>query len=201
MTILFLLQVFVDPTLMLLLTSLPSCVPRDPHSVAKPHLVRTSHLHLDLEADFERKIFSGKVVLTLEKMSSNVSSLALDVSDLTISTMRSEGRDLAWTLEKVGDLGDKLEIELAETADRFEVEISYSTSPSSSALQWLTADQTSGGKKPYVYSQCQAWVYCVYCLISFIGKVEDFLSEYTRDTHGARLSMRELWFPARTRPR
>ena len=149
---------------MLLLTSLPFCVPRvprDPHSVARPHLVRTSHLYLDLEADFERQIFSGKVVLTLEKMSSNVSSLALDVSDLTISTVKSGGADLAWTVEEA-DLGDKLQIELAETADKFvQVEISYSTSPSSSALQWLAADQTSGGQRPFVYSQCQARVYCI----------------------------------------
>ena len=149
---------------MLLLTSLPFCVPRvprDPHSVARPHLLRTSHLYLDLEADFERQIFSGKVVLTLEKMSSNVSSLALDVSDLTISTVRSGGEDLAWTVEEA-DLGDKLEIELAETAENFvQVEISYFTSPSSSALQWLTPDQTSGGKRPYVYSQCQAGVFSV----------------------------------------
>ena len=157
--------VFVGPALMLLLTSLPCCVPRDPgdpHSVARPHLLRTSHLHLDLEADFEREIFSGKVVLTLEKMSSTVSSLALDVSHLNISRVTSGGQDLLWNVEEAENphLGHKLEIELVETAEKFvKVEITYSTSPSSSALQWLTADQTSGGKRPYVYSQCQAGVY------------------------------------------
>ena len=146
------------------LTSLPCSVPTDPHSVARPHLVKTSHLYLDLEADFERKIFFGKVVLSLEKMSRNASSLDLDVSDLTISTVRSGGQDLAWTVKEAGGghLGDKLEIVLAETGDKFlQVEISYSTSPSSSALQWLAADQTSGGNWPYVYSQCQAWVKAV----------------------------------------
>ena len=159
--------VFVVPALMLLLTSLPCCVPRDPrdpHSVARPDLLRTSHLHLDLEADFEREIFSGKVVLTLEKMSSNVSSLALDVSHLNISRVRSGEQDLVWTVEEAENphLGHKLKIELVETAENFvKVEISYSTSPSSSALQWLTPDQTSGGKRPYVYSQCQAGVYSV----------------------------------------
>ena len=74
---------------MLLLTWLPFCVSEDPHSVASPHLLRTSHLYLDLEADFERQIFSGKVVLSLEKMSANVTSLSLDVADLRISTVRS----------------------------------------------------------------------------------------------------------------
>lgn len=37
-----------------------------------------------------------------------------------------------------------------------EVEVRYSTSPSSPALQWLTKEQTRGGRFPYVYSQCQA---------------------------------------------
>ena len=156
---------FLGPSLTLLLTSLACClcVPTDPHSVARPDLVKTSHLYLDLEADFERQIFSGKVVLSLEKISSNVSSLALDVSHLTISRVRSGAQDLAWTVEEAGDLGDRLEIVLAETGDKFvQVEISYSTSPSSSALQWLTAGQTSGGNWPFVYSQCQAGMLDVY---------------------------------------
>ena len=37
-----------------------------------------------------------------------------------------------------------------------EVEIYYSTSPSSQALEWLSPAQTLGGKFPYVYSHCQA---------------------------------------------
>lgn len=35
------------------------------------------------------------------------------------------------------------------------IEISFETSPKSSALQWLTPEQTSGKQHPYLFSQCQ----------------------------------------------
>lgn len=39
------------------------------------------------------------------------------------------------------------------------IEISFETSPKSSALQWLTPEQTSGKEHPYLFSQCQA-IHC-----------------------------------------
>ena len=72
-------------------------------------------------------------------------------------------------MEEAGEagLGGKLEIVLGESGERFvQVEISYSTSTSSSALQWLRPEQTSGGELPYVYSQCQAWMCCVFFVLS-----------------------------------
>ncbi|KAM6437313.1 leukotriene A-4 hydrolase isoform 4-T4 [Liasis olivaceus] len=36
------------------------------------------------------------------------------------------------------------------------VEISFETSPRSSALQWFTPEQTSGKRHPFLFSQCQA---------------------------------------------
>lgn len=39
---------------------------------------------------------------------------------------------------------------------RITLVIDYDTAPSASALQWLTAEQTSGKQHPYLFSQCQA---------------------------------------------
>ena len=36
------------------------------------------------------------------------------------------------------------------------VAVTYRTSPSSSAVQWLRPEQTAGGKHPYLFTQCQA---------------------------------------------
>lgn len=35
------------------------------------------------------------------------------------------------------------------------VEVTYETSPSAKALQWLSPEQTAGKKQPYLFSQCQ----------------------------------------------
>jgi len=39
---------------------------------------------------------------------------------------------------------------------QFDVCVAYSTSPDSTALQWLAPEQTAGRQKPFVFSQCQA---------------------------------------------
>lgn len=55
--------------------------------------------------------------------------------------------------------GSALTIELgSERAkeDKLRIRVYYSTTPESSALQWLEPNQTSGKKHPYVFTQCQA---------------------------------------------
>jgi len=47
---------------------------------------------------------------------------------------------------------------------RFSIIIEYETSPSASALQWLTAQQTCGKKYPYLFSQGQV---CTLITINF----------------------------------
>lgn len=39
--------------------------------------------------------------------------------------------------------------------NRVEISINYKTDPEATALQWLTPEQTAGGKHPYLFSQCQ----------------------------------------------
>ena len=215
--------------LLLVLSVLSTSLASDPHSVSRPDLHRTSHLHLDLEVDFERRIFFGCVTLTLERLDPGASLLLLDAKNLNISSVTSDGRPLEYT-EKESDFGDRLEIVLENSTgkvenstgkvknstgkvkkstgkvenstekaknstgkmenstekvksstgkvenstekvenstvkvenstekvenstEKVEVEICYSTSPSSAGLQWLTADQTKAGQSPFVYSQ------------------------------------------------
>ena len=39
--------------------------------------------------------------------------------------------------------------------NRLTIVIHYSTSPKSTALQWLNPEQTEGKKHPFLFSQCQ----------------------------------------------
>ena len=100
--------------------------------------------------------------------------LHLDTRSLTITSVSSvDSTALSYSIgteHKV--LGAQLAIQLAaelEQGGTAEVHIQFSTSPSSSALQWLSPAQTAGKEHPYLFSQCQAiharsFVPCQVCL-------------------------------------
>lgn len=135
---------------------------RDRHSYANPEQVRTRHIDLDLEVSFEKKTLRGTVILTVERSSPGNASapLVLDTHDLTITQV--EAADPAPAFQPVkfilGQkdkiLGAPLTIELPPAARQ--VRISYSSSPTAGALQWLDPMQTAGKKHPFLYSQSEA---------------------------------------------
>ena len=61
---------------------------------------------------------------------------------------------------------------------RFNIIIEYETSPSASALQWLTAQQTCGKKHPYLFSQGQVYIYDLFIVISF--RFSYFTAQFVR---------------------
>jgi leukotriene-A4 hydrolase len=86
----------------------------------------------------------------------------LDVSELKIESVNVKTNDCEIPLkfrvsDLVPDIGSKLTIDLPTKTDgEIDLVIHYKTSPTASALQWLSAEQTSGKKHPYLFSQCQA---------------------------------------------
>ena len=86
----------------------------------------------------------------------------LDVSELNIVEVNVKANDCEVPLkfrvsDTVPDIGSKLTIDLPTKTDgEVTLVIHYKTSPSASGLQWLSAEQTSGKKHPFVFSQCQA---------------------------------------------
>uniref|UniRef100_A0A8C3DZB7 Leukotriene A4 hydrolase n=1 Tax=Corvus moneduloides TaxID=1196302 RepID=A0A8C3DZB7_CORMO len=52
--------------------------------------------------------------------------------------------------------GQEAQFAFGEKGQEAIVEISFESSPQSSALQWFTPEQTSGKKHPFLFSQCQA---------------------------------------------
>ncbi|MDZ4759207.1 MAG: M1 family metallopeptidase [Bacteroidota bacterium] len=128
----------------------------DKHSFAIPNEAKVTHLDLNLKVDFITKTLSGYVDLLVENKT-HTKQLILDSRDLTLEKIEIDGNSQP-TEFKLGDtikyLGQSLTIKI--TPDTKKVRIYYRTSAQSSAIQWLDASQTSGGKHPFMFTQSQA---------------------------------------------
>jgi leukotriene-A4 hydrolase len=139
--------------------------PRDPHSFSRPAEVDIQHLALDLKADFEQKVLSGKASLNIRNKT-GASQLHLDTRDLTIQrvTVGEQEETARFSVgQPVELLGAPLVVSIG--ADTRRVNIYYETSPGAAALQWLEPRQTAGGQSPFLFTQSQAvlartWVPC-----------------------------------------
>ena len=127
----------------------------DPHSFARPNEAVVRHLDLDLHVDFATKKLSGTATLNIENISKGA-ELHLDTRDLHIdSVMLDDGSVTKWDLMPAAPyVGSEMVVYIKPTTKK--VKIAYSTSPEAAALQWLSPEQTAGGKKPFLFTQSQA---------------------------------------------
>jgi leukotriene A-4 hydrolase/aminopeptidase len=141
----------------------PAAAPKveDAHSYSNPQEVRVSHIDLDWNVLFDKKILQGTATLQVKSEApAKAAPLVLDTRDLQIEKIETadDGGNYAATTFNVGAadkiLGAPLTIQLPQGATR--VRVHYSTSPSASGLQWLEPSQTAGKKSPYMFSQAQA---------------------------------------------
>ena len=124
----------------------------DVHSHAKPLEARVTHLALDLGVDFVAKRIGGTATLDIQARP-GAREIILDDKGLEIESVAdASGQPLEW---KVGtadpDLGAPLSIALRP--DSRKIVIHYKSAPNAEALQWLTPEQTSGKKYPFLFSQ------------------------------------------------
>ncbi len=142
--------------------------PNDPHSYARPN-VTVVHMELDWTVRFEEQALDGIAMYELRRAPTSSTPLRLDTRDLEILEAKAgkAGTGLEKAVWRLGEpdpvLGRELTVDLPEGADR--VSIHYRTSPGASGLQWLTKEQTTGGKLPFLYTQSQAinarsWIPC-----------------------------------------
>ncbi|MFN8640151.1 MAG: M1 family metallopeptidase [Candidatus Binatia bacterium] len=127
----------------------------DRHSFARPAEVRTTHLELALELDFAAHVATGTARHTLRRADA-AAPFVLDTQDLAILGVEDErGAPLSFELAAADAiLGRRLSVQLGR--DTRTVAIRYRTSPDAAALQWLLPAQTSGGVKPFLFTQGQA---------------------------------------------
>lgn len=130
-------------------------VGKDYHSLSNPEEMKVTHVFLDLEVDFERKVLAGAAELSLERVKPDVKRLILDTRDLTIHSVTAGEKQIPFTLmEADPHLGSALLISVPKKATK--VKVHYETSPDASGVQWLTPQQTAGKQHPFLFTQAQA---------------------------------------------
>lgn len=137
----------------------------DPNSYSTPETVRMTYMNFDWTVNFERKIIIAEVDYRFVITAEDVKTILLDVRDIDIKFVgllddksKTTHIPMNFTItDPVENQGSKLTLELPTVMiGEITIAIKYETSPSASALQWLTPEQTLGKKHPYLYSQCQA---------------------------------------------
>lgn len=130
---------------------------RDAHSYANLNEIKTKHIHLDLEVDFENKSIYG--VARHEMINNNADTAIFDIKGLEINrvTIGKKGNEsnTDYVIGKEDPiLGAPLSVKI-DSNTTF-VNIYYKTTKDSDALDWLDPILTNGKKHPYLYTQGQA---------------------------------------------
>ncbi|XP_026811810.1 leukotriene A-4 hydrolase [Rhopalosiphum maidis] len=131
--------------------------PNDPGSYSLPEKVAVTHIDIELTADFENEKLKGFVDLSITKIDESCDHIILDNIDLNVIsiTNKDDGTLLDYSIgDRLEVFGSKLEIKIPSTKESI-IQITYETSKTASALQWLTPEQTLGKSHPYLFSQCQ----------------------------------------------
>ena len=132
-------------------------LPHDVHSYAQPEEARVTNVSLDLTPDFTAKKISGNARLTIQR-AQNADSVILDTRDITIKSVKdAKGAPLGFAIGTGSGkdyMGVPLAIALPAAGDTIVIE--YETSPGAAAVQWLSPEQTAGGKLPFLFTQGQA---------------------------------------------
>lgn len=128
----------------------------DHHSYSNHFDVKTKHLHLDLEVNFENQTIYG--VARHEMDEHNSETAIFDMKGLKIKKVTlGKGNETPtdYTIGKHDELlGSPLSVKI--NPDTKHINIYYQTSEDSEALDWLSPEQTSGKKFPFLYTQGQA---------------------------------------------
>lgn len=130
----------------------------DNHSYANIRQIRTKHLHLDLDVNFENKTIYGVARHEMENFGSDTAIFdikGLDIQKITLGKGSEKETDFIigqWDKDSI--LGQPLLVKISP--DTKYINIYYETTDNTEAIDWLSPELTSGKKHPYMYTQGQA---------------------------------------------
>jgi len=138
---------------------------KDPHSYSDPAKAVVTHLDLQLDVDFEKNKLLGTATWDYTTASDSALFIYFDTKNLNIEAVYNEmNGSLAYELGPDDPaLGRFMKVGIGGHPKK--INIKFSTTDSSDALQWLTPDQTAGKKYPFLYTQSEpilarSWIPC-----------------------------------------
>jgi leukotriene-A4 hydrolase len=136
----------------------------DPHSHANPTWATLKHLSWSASIDFDTKTIRAKATWTIESVQ-DAQEIILDVKSMQIDRVTLDNDLPAKFLLGPEDniMGQALHIPISPGTEH--INIYYQTQPASEALQWLSPQQTTGKKYPFLFTQSEAilarsWIPC-----------------------------------------
>ena len=138
---------------------------KDSHSFSNPAEAVAKHLNLEIKVDFNTQTISGKASWQIDNISKG-NEIIFDENTLNITkvTLGDDEKETKFELGKEVEFhGKPLHITIEPTTTK--VNIYYSTTKESIALQWLKPEQTADKKRPFVFSQGESiwsrtWIPC-----------------------------------------
>ena len=123
-------------------------------------IIFQTNINVHFIVDFDNKKVDGKVTISFKALEDG-EVIILDTKSLIIKTIKDNtGNELDFKLDNYYRLeshGVPLKIYKEYSKDdTFDITIEYSTTKDCMAIDWLEPEQTSGGKYPFMYSQCQS---------------------------------------------
>lgn len=126
---------------------------KDPTTYADLSQGRIRHIDFHIKVDFAERVLDIEATYHLQAPLNG--SFFLDTYKIELNEAEADGHALAWELDEEDEiLGQRLHLKDLNGTDTFT--LTFRTSPEARALQWIAAEQTAGGKHPFLFSQCQS---------------------------------------------
>lgn len=130
----------------------------DAHSFSNTNEIRTKHIDLELDVNFDNKTIYGVARHTMEQLK-NTDTAIFDINGPEIQkvTLGKKGHEKETDFiigTKKEFIGQPLSIKI--NRDTKYINIYYKTTEDAGALDWLDPSLTAGKKHPYLYTQGQA---------------------------------------------
>jgi aminopeptidase N len=140
---------------------------QDPSSYSNVDAFAPSHIFFDFAVDFDESATVGTITHTLSVLEAGVNTttvyfdvwdaVQVDLAEFSLGGGDFESVDFEITTPNP-NIGNALAVMLPMSmmaGDEFYIRFAYKSLPGTTALSWLTPEQTAGKTLPFVYSLCQ----------------------------------------------